>query len=90
MGNDNASRMHSVTGGSLPANVWKEVMAKAQEGLMAQPLPGTEMNADLAKKAAEAVGLGTPPSRNPFRRRQYSEVRKDTDAQPAKGRKTVR
>ena len=79
MGNDNASPMHSVTGGSLPAEIWKEVMLKAQEGLLAQPLPGTTMDAELAKKGAEALGFANLPTRNPFRRRELSDAGKDQE-----------
>jgi penicillin-binding protein 1A len=81
IGNDNASPMRSVTGGSLPAEIWKEVMAKAQEGLLAQPLPGTEMDSELAKKAAEALGLSSLPARNPFRRRDISDAKKEGEKQ---------
>lgn len=81
MGNDNASPMRSVTGGSLPAEIWKEVMLKAQEGLLAKSLPGTEMNAELAKKAAEALGLANVPARNPFRRREISDATKEGEKQ---------
>ena len=89
LGNDNASPMRSVTGGSLPAEIWKEVMLKAHEGLMAEPLPGTEIDAELAKKAAEAIGLDLVPSRNPFRRRDFSEAKKDGPAPPASSRKAT-
>ena len=85
LGNDNASPMRSVTGGSLPAEIWKDVMLKAQEGLLAQPLPGTEMDAALAKKAAEALGLDNLPTRNPFRRREVSEARKEEEKQASSG-----
>ena len=81
MGNDNASPMRGVTGGSLPAEIWKEVVLKAQEGLLAQPLPGTEMNAELTKKAAEALGLDSLPARNPFRRRELSDATKEGEKQ---------
>ena len=81
MGNDNASPMHSVTGGSLPAEIWKEVMLKAQEGLLARPLPGTEMDAEWTKKAAEALGLANLPPRNPFRRRQVSDAKTEGEKQ---------
>src|SRR5271166_4027374 len=82
--------MHSVTGGSLPAEIWKAVMLKAQEGLLAQPLPGTEMDAALAKKAAEALGLDNLPARNPFRRREVSDARKEEEKQASSsGRKAA-
>ena len=51
MGNDNASAMRGVTGGSLPAENWKELMLKAHEGLMAEPLPGTSIDAGLLHPA---------------------------------------
>jgi penicillin-binding protein 1A len=90
IGNDNASPMRSVTGGSLPAEIWKDVMLKAQEGLLAQPLPGTEMDAALAKKAAEALGLDNLPARNPFRRREVSDARKEEEKQASSsGRKAA-
>ncbi len=82
MGNDNASPMRSVTGGSLPAEIWKELMLKAHEGLMPKPLPGTEIDAELVRKAGEAIGLANLPTRNPFRRRELSEAKKDTESQP--------
>jgi len=90
LGNDNASPMRSVTGGSLPAEIWKAVMLKAQEGLLAQPLPGTEMDAALAKKAAEALGLDNLPARNPFRRREVSDAKKEEEKQASSsGRKAA-
>ncbi len=90
MGNDNASPMRSVTGGSLPAEIWKGVMLKAQEGLLAQPLPGTEMDAELAKKAAEALGLANLPPRNPFRRREITDATKEGEKQAASsGQKAI-
>ncbi len=89
MGNDNASPMRGVTGGSLPAEIWKEVMLKAHEGLMAKPLPGTEIDADLARRAAEAIGMANLPSRNPFRRRELSDAKQDAETHPGSGRKSA-
>jgi penicillin-binding protein 1A len=90
MGNDNASPMRGVTGGSLPAEIWKELMLKAQEGLMAKPLPGTEMDPELAKKAGDLIGLAVVPPRNPFRRRELSEARKDAGRQPGAAPAAIR
>ncbi|MGO9171117.1 MAG: transglycosylase domain-containing protein [Rhodomicrobium sp.] len=67
MGNDNASPMRGVTGGSLPAEIWKELMLKAHEGQMPKPLPGTAMDPSLLQRAAEATGIADVPSRNPKR-----------------------
>jgi penicillin-binding protein 1A len=90
MGNDNASPMRGVTGGSLPAEIWKEVMLRAHEGLLPISLPGTGMDAELAKRAAEGIGLGSVPTHNPFRGREFSEANKDAEAQTSKARAAVR
>ncbi|MGA9795788.1 MAG: PBP1A family penicillin-binding protein [Rhizomicrobium sp.] len=38
VGNDDSSPMHNVTGGTLPAEIWKSVMTVAEKGLPATPL----------------------------------------------------
>ncbi len=38
VGNDDSSPMKNVTGGSLPAAIWKSVMTAAEKGLPAKPL----------------------------------------------------
>jgi penicillin-binding protein 1A len=38
VGNDDATPMRGVTGGSLPAQIWHEVMLAAEKGLPARPL----------------------------------------------------
>jgi penicillin-binding protein 1A len=76
MGNDNASPMRSVTGGSLPAEIWKELMLKAHESLMAKPLPGTGTDPALLQRAAEAIGLADLPVRNPARKGEDSPPQK--------------
>ena len=38
VGNDDSSPMRGVTGGSLPAAIWREVMTAAEKGLPARPL----------------------------------------------------
>ena len=40
MGNDDHSPMKKITGGSLPAQLWHNVMLAAHQGLPARPLPG--------------------------------------------------
>ncbi len=39
LGNDNGDPMKGVTGGSYPARIWRDVMAKAHQGLPARDLP---------------------------------------------------
>ena len=72
MGNDNASPMRGVTGGSLPAEIWKAVMLKAHEGMMPKPLPGTVIDPALLQRAAEAIGIADVPTRNPNRKREFA------------------
>ncbi|HZV22107.1 MAG TPA: PBP1A family penicillin-binding protein, partial [Hyphomicrobiales bacterium] len=70
MGNDNASPMRGVTGGSLPAEIWKELMAKAHEGLATKPLPGTRLSPEFLQLAADALGMSIVPARSPFARHE--------------------
>jgi penicillin-binding protein 1A len=42
LGNDDNRPMRQVTGGSLPAAIWRQVMAFAHKGLPFKPLPGEE------------------------------------------------
>ncbi len=77
MGNDNASPMRGVTGGSLPAEIWKELMLKAHEGRWPEPLPGTSLDPALMQRAAEAAGLADVPTRNPMRVKQESAAHTD-------------
>ena len=41
IGNDDNSRMKKVTGGSLPASLWHDIMLYAHKGKTPKPLPGT-------------------------------------------------
>ncbi|HUO98594.1 MAG TPA: PBP1A family penicillin-binding protein [Rhizomicrobium sp.] len=75
VGNDDASPMRGVTGGSLPAEIWKAVMVSAEAGLPARPLDrsppqpaiGNEeqqppaIGDDESGLAAQAAPEGTPP-----------------------------
>ncbi|MCI0431319.1 MAG: PBP1A family penicillin-binding protein [Rhodospirillales bacterium] len=40
VGNDDGKPMDKVTGGGLPATIWRSVMTKALEGVPPRPLPG--------------------------------------------------
>ncbi len=39
-GNDDYAVMHQMTGGSLPAMTWREIMAYAHQGVELKPIPG--------------------------------------------------
>ena len=41
IGNDDSSHMRKVTGGSLPAGLWHDIMLDAHKGKQPLPLPGT-------------------------------------------------
>jgi penicillin-binding protein 1A len=45
VGNDNNKPMRNVTGGSIPAEIWKAVMTSAEDGLPAKPLDKSEPQA---------------------------------------------
>ena len=45
MGNDNAMPMNRVTGGGLPAKLWRDVMALAHNGRPSRALPGLDSEA---------------------------------------------
>ena len=42
VGNDDNSPTKNVTGGSIPASIWKDVMLVAHNGLAPEPLPGDD------------------------------------------------
>ncbi|AGK56201.1 penicillin-binding protein, 1A family [Hyphomicrobium denitrificans 1NES1] len=41
VGNDNGKPMIRTTGGSLPAEIWNQIMRVAHQGMVPEPLPGT-------------------------------------------------
>jgi penicillin-binding protein 1A len=63
VGNDDRRPMKRVTGGTLPAKLWREVMLIAHEGLSPLPLPGTEPAGPVAMGPGSDLGfdLGSDP-----------------------------
>jgi penicillin-binding protein 1A len=57
VGNDDSSPMHSVTGGSLPAQIWRAVMQSAEFGLPAKPLDRSD---PFQESDDELLGSGLP------------------------------
>jgi penicillin-binding protein 1A len=90
MGNDNSSPMRGVTGGSLPAEIWKEVMLKAHERLLAEALPGTNMDPGLLQRSAEAIGLADVPLPSRFRKAEHTQKPKEAGAGPDPRRAVLR
>jgi len=55
-GNDDGSPMDRVTGGSIPATIWRETMARALDGVPAKPLPGLQVQV-ADQREADGEGL---------------------------------
>lgn len=62
-GNDDHSTMNDMTGGTLPAMTWKEVMTAAHQNLEIRPLPGLEP--ESAKVASSKGGASADPQAAP-------------------------
>jgi penicillin-binding protein 1A len=54
-GNDDFSPMNGMTGGTLPAQTWHEIMAYAHEGIELKPLPGFPAPPGPAKVVANGT-----------------------------------
>lgn len=65
LGNDNNSEMNKVTGGTLPAQLWRAFMLDAHRGLKPRPLPGLEGLPVTTVAAAPARATQSPPSAAP-------------------------
>jgi penicillin-binding protein 1A len=59
VGNDDSSPMKTVTGGSLPAAIWKDVMISAEHGLPIKPLDMSPPQAPTDEDAATTDTSGT-------------------------------
>jgi penicillin-binding protein 1A len=55
-GNDDYTVMHQMTGGSLPAMTWHEIMAYAHQGIELKSLPGLGPQAPSVARAVVAEG----------------------------------
>ncbi len=67
VGNDDARPMRRVTGGSLPARLWHDVVTLAHLGLPARPLPGPQPSerADLGGARSPPAALPPPAAPDP-------------------------
>jgi penicillin-binding protein 1A len=64
LGNDDNTPTKNVTGGSLPAQIWRDVMAPAHQGLAVAILPGHEMGGEVQDAVApgnDGSGEGVGP-----------------------------
>ncbi len=68
MGNDDNTPTKNVTGGSLPAQVWRDVMEPAHQGLIPAVLPGTvevEPSEQVAVLDPQLTENAVPPAQEP-------------------------
>jgi penicillin-binding protein 1A len=63
VGNDDNSPMRKVTGGSLPARLWRNFMSKALEGSPVRPLPVPDL--PTVQPKPQAVAVSTPAAQEP-------------------------
>ena len=70
LGNDDGQPMQQVTGGTLPARLWKAYMMEAHRGLPVQALPGASTGFDLDSFLESLFRGGSSPSDAPASSRQ--------------------
>jgi penicillin-binding protein 1A len=68
VGNDDGSKMRKVTGGTLPARLWHDIMAYAHDGKQPLSLPGTR-SPWLEQAASRIWGAPAERSNEPLYRR---------------------
>jgi penicillin-binding protein 1A len=59
IGNDNSSPMRNVTGGTIPAEVWRAVMTAAEDGLPAKPLDKSEPQSPIEDNGVITADSGS-------------------------------
>lgn len=88
VGNDRQRHMRHVTGGTLPAELWREIMARAHEGLPPRPLPGARHAAPEARLSAappqpaavrDAAASDAAEDRKPVESRKSGEAKKPAE-----------
>jgi penicillin-binding protein 1A len=59
-GNDDTTPMENMTGGTLPAQTWHEIMEYAHQGIELKPLPGRPATAGASPPAAGTAAAEAP------------------------------
>jgi penicillin-binding protein 1A len=73
-GNDDYATMNKMTGGSIPAQTWHQIMAYAHQGIELKPIPGVPEVPKARPAAAQAAADGeTAPQRPPTLTRRGAE-----------------
>jgi penicillin-binding protein 1A len=75
-GNDDYTSTNRMTGGSLPAQTWHDIMAYAHQGIELKQIPGLAPQAPTAPqpRVAEAAGSGPDAPRPPVLTRRATDV----------------
>ncbi len=74
MGNDDYSPTKRMTGGTIPALVWHNIMAYAHHGIELRPLPGLPPIQEHAPPVAEAALQGAPAPQQILLTRKATEA----------------
>src|SRR6516164_1549659 len=75
-GNDDYKVMNQMTGGSLPAMTWHEIMAYAHQGIELRPIPGLggSSGRTVTAEGRKESGSDTPASRLPVLTRRGADA----------------
>ena len=90
VGNDDNSPMRNVTGGTLPAAIWKDVMVAAEHGLPPKALdkspsePPVDTETETASTDDETAAAGTPDSSNSGDESAPDVAQSGSESAPAK------
>ena len=82
MGYDDNTPLSGVTGGGLPAEIWRETMMRVHEGLPAKPLPGanpvnnTRLDANGGQRPSAPELARADPPRFPGNSREAGSNRR--------------
>ena len=66
-GNDDYTGMHQMTGGSLPAQTWREIVAYASQGIELKSIPGLGPQGPASPRAVAAESKKDTPESTPGR-----------------------
>jgi penicillin-binding protein 1A len=75
-GNDDYTSTNRMTGGSLPAQTWHDIMAYAHQGIELKPIPGvsTQTSAVARNRSPESKGGSEAPQRPSILTRRGADV----------------
>ncbi|UOM33539.1 transglycosylase domain-containing protein [Acuticoccus sp. I52.16.1] len=81
LGNDDNSSTKKATGGSLPAELWKTLMNKVQEGMVPADLPGMDQLPEPIEAAPDdyEIEFGQPVAAAPQQLEQQRQIRRGRD-----------